>query len=80
MTRTNHQAYTKSGIEIETWLDATYIDPSDLSAVDAFEVIVPVCRPYLLKVDGNQQAFSTEGQRQAYLDWRIKLADKRSAS
>ncbi len=61
------------GTTIETWEDPTYIDPSDLSAVDAFEVITPIYRPFILRIDKNVQAFPTQEQRAKYLQWWLSL-------
>lgn len=75
-----YEASTINGIAIETWYQAGYIDPSDLTAVKMLEVVPDgIIRPYLLKIDGNQQAFATEDQRTKYLDWRIGLAERKAA-
>lgn len=78
MNRYDFKEWQEAGLNILTWYDPTYIDPSDLHAADDFGVSIPAIRPFLLVIDGNKQAFSTEDQRTKYLTWRIGLSQKRS--
>ena len=73
----NFQQATLDEQVIATWYNPTYIDPSDLSAIDTLEVVAEaVRRPYLLSINGNVQAFPTLEQREKYLKWRLSLTKR----